>query len=161
MVNVLYCELTPWRGDNEKCRWCNAPRRNRSYCGKECMTAYLNNHYYWRGRVVVSEASRGPCNCPDPITPQLGYFDGNHVKYLKHAKPHRLCAACGDCEEVIYARGDRLTCNHIEPRNGIKMSHADCIHHMNNLEMLCVRDHDLLNSLGNVRSRLISWKVQT
>jgi hypothetical protein len=90
------------------------------------------------------------------MTPQLGYInmDTMRVEYLSFAKPHGLCAACGRCEEQLKRAGDKLTCNHIDPRMGLPMGLSHCIHHMDNLEMLCWRDHELLNKLGNQRDKL-------
>jgi hypothetical protein len=156
MVNILLCELSLWRGDGEMCRWCNAApaRGGRNYCSRECMAEYADNHYYFRGRERVGEASRTDCGCRS-MSPQGAYLDENmRVQYLQFKPPHRTCAACGECEQQIWLRGDKLTCNHIVPREGLAMNVAHCIHHMTNLEMLCWHDHELLNKLGNKRHLL-------
>jgi hypothetical protein len=155
MVNLLRCDASPWRGDNELCRWCNAApiRAANRFCSRECVQAYADNHVYARGRILTIEASKGRCDCPPPITSRLGYIADGVMKYHE-TWPHPRCAACGECEGQVIDRGDTLSVNHIEPRYGIPMGRPDCIHHLTNLEVLCWHDHALLNKLGNVRSRL-------
>lgn len=164
MVNILRCSLSPWRGDGELCRWCNtnAPRGGRNFCSRACAGEYYDNHVYGRGKQIVYEMAKGPCDCPDAMSPQGAYIDLSdmRVKYLRFKKPHVICNGCGECEEQIVARGDKLSINHIDPRNGIPGIEINCIHHMDNLEVLCWRDHEILNKLGNVRSRLDEYLAQ-
>lgn len=136
MVNVLYCLESPWRGDGALCRWCNArpPRGNRRFCSKECSQGYYDNHVYARSKMLCYEASRTPCSCQD---------------YQLDTKLHGRCAACKRCEGELALVGDKLTCNHIDPRNGIEMTLVHCIHHVSNLEMLCWSCHEALNMRGN------------
>lgn len=138
-VNLLTCTANAWRGAGDLCRWCNVetPRGGRLFCSVECTSAYELNHRYWLGREYVLVWSGRPCSC--------------------RTSPHRHCNACRECEGQIRARKDRLTVNHIEPRNGIDPSHRSCIHHLDNLEPLCWRCHEQLNRLGNVRDRLDVW----
>lgn len=138
-VNLLGCTASNWRGARDMCRWCNLerPKGGRIFCSVDCKTSYELNHRYWVGREYVLLWSTGPCDC--------------------RTGPHRHCNACGECEGIIRARKDHLTVNHIQPRNGIDMSHRDCIHHLDNLEPLCWSCHDMLNRLGNVRWRLSDW----
>jgi len=155
-VNVLHCTLSAWRGDGELCRWCNVnpPRGGERFCSLLCVADYADNHVYVRGRQKVFQASQGPCDCVS-MSPQGAYLDENlRIQYLISPLPHMICAACGECEEQVARRGDRLTCNHITPRNGIPMSERDCIHHVDNLEVMCWHDHSLLNSLDQRRDLL-------
>lgn len=138
MVNVLHCPESLWRGDGELCRWCNSARRTgkwKNFCGRTCAQEFYDNHVYGRGRERCYEASRGPCSCQD---------------YQISTALHGRCAACDRCEGDLARAGDRLTCNHIEMRNGIPMGLVHCIHHISNLEMLCWGCHEALNMRGNV-----------
>jgi hypothetical protein len=157
MVNLLTCTASAWRGAGDLCRWCNVGqvRGGRIFCSVRCADAYQLNHRYWIGREYVLMWSTAPCLCP--IAP-IGTSRKAFVRTLRPL-PHRTCNACLECEGRILARGDRLTVNHIEPRNGIEISARDCIHHLDNLEPLCWRCHDQLNRLGNVRERLDDWII--
>lgn len=147
MVNLLTCTASAWRGAGDMCRWCNLEqvRGGRIFCSMACSDAYQLNHRYWIGREYVLMWSTRPCFCPDDST--------------RMPLPHRSCSACLECERMIRRRGDRLTVNHVDPRNGIECSARDCIHHLDNLEPLCWRCHDKLNQLGNVRERLDDWII--
>lgn len=136
MVNVLHCTLTTWRGDGELCRWCNTlPRRGgKKFCGGVCAEAYYTNHVYGRSRGVCYRNSIAPCRCKD---------------YQLSTAEHGHCAACKKCEGELELLGTRLTCNHIDPRMGIPTQLIHCIHHIENLEMLCWPCHNELNMRGN------------
>jgi len=155
-VNVLNCTVSAWRGDGALCRWCNVnpPRGGERFCSIACVKDYADNHIYVRGKERVFKKAEGPCGCRS-LSRWGGYIDeGGNVRKLVSPLPHAICAACGECEEQVFQRGDKLTCNHITPRNGIPLSERDCIHHMDNLEALCWRDHDLLNRLSQRRDLL-------
>ena len=155
MVNVLHCELSLWRGDGELCRWCNAdePRAGRRFCSRECTAAYANNHQYLRGRAIVLAWNRG-CSC-DAVIPKSRFDDVRLRREVwDDQPPHVVCVACGECEAEILERGDKITVNHIIPRNGIPTTQVDCVHHLENLEPLCWRDHEVLNQIDNQRDRL-------
>lgn len=141
MVNLLTCTASAWRGAGDLCRWCNVEevRGGRIFCSVRCTDAYKLNHQYGIGRDYVLMWSTESCLCP--------------------SSPHRTCNACLECEGLIRKRQDRLTVNHIDPRNGIESIARDCIHHLDNLEPLCWRCHDQLNRLGNVRERLDDWII--
>lgn len=137
MVNVLYCSESPWRGDGELCRWCNARRirgAKKKFCSVECSEAYYTNHIYTRAREACYQASVGPCHCRD---------------WQLSNDAHGHCAACKRCEGQLREAGEKLTCNHIDMRNGIPMGLIHCIHHVSNLEMLCWPCHNALNMRGN------------
>lgn len=138
-VNLLTCTASAWRGAGDLCRWCNLefPTAGRIFCSMDCKAAYELNHRYWLGREYVLVWYTAPCDCG--------------------RGPHRYCNGCGECEAQLRKRDDRLTVNHIEPRNGIPMSSRSCIHHLDNLEPLCWRCHEQLNKLGNTRQLLDSW----
>lgn len=141
-VNLLTCTASAWRGAGDKCHWCNLgmPKAGRIFCSRECNEMYELNHRYWLGREYVLMWSEEACGC--------------------RGGPHRHCNGCGQCEGQVRSRQDRLTVNHIEPRNGIDMSHRSCIHHLENLEPLCWACHNMLNRLGNVRPLLTNFLVK-
>ena len=156
MVNMFSCSQSAWRGSNPLCRWCN---ENIAYygkfCSKACLSDYADNHYYQRGKErVLREAPR--CSHKG-MSPQGAYLVDMKVHYFQVKPPHVLCAGCGECEEEVVRRGDKITINHIIPRDGYPLHGSGCIHHLENLEPLCWRCHARLNQLGNVRERLDVW----
>lgn len=138
-VNVLKCSLSPWTGDPERCRWCNERgcSRFRRFCSRECVTTYADNHMYARGRLIVLDATRAPCQC------------GVGIRIEGLTLPHRHCTSCGRCEGQLLEVGDKLTVDHVDPRWGIPMGQPNCIHHLANLRPLCWSEHALKNRRMN------------
>lgn len=152
-MNLLACTASLWRGDGELCRWCNAePARQRGFCSRECRSEMLANHVYNRAKAAVREASRGPCRHSSiKTTAQGAYFDplSSRVVLMRYPTPHARCRHCDRCEEELVSRGLELTCNHIRPRFGISTADNHCIHHQDNLEMLCSPEHGRLTMIQN------------
>lgn len=143
-VNLLHCTASSWRGAGDLCRWCNVGEAHDAwrFCSTECIKLYALNHQYPRAKLHVI-ASHRTCSCPQ----RAGW----------EPAPHVVCQGCGECEFKVLARDDKITVNHIVPRNGIALSAFDCIHHLDNLEPLCWKCHEQLNRIGNVRSDLTLW----
>jgi 5-methylcytosine-specific restriction endonuclease McrA len=126
LVDPKLCTLSAWQGDEDRCRWCNellGPRRRVWHDGA-CMKIFREQHRYTQARRWCHRTSKGVCPCARP----------------KGAHRHSVCAHCGLCEPVLIERGLALECNHIIPRLGDKSSFS-CLHHHENLEMLCSDCH--------------------
>jgi len=126
LVDPKLCPLSKWEGDESRCRWCNlvlGPRRRVWHDGS-CMKLFREQHRYTQARRWCLRAAKGTCLCARP--------KGSHR--------HPVCAHCGLCEQVLIEQGLRLECNHIIPRLGDKSSFS-CLHHHDNLQMLCTPCH--------------------
>lgn len=122
LVDPQQCVLSLWQGDESRCRWCNEPLgpRRRVWHDGSCMKIFREHHRYTQARRWCLRTSKGTCSCVRP--------KGSHR--------HAVCAHCGTCEAVLVEQGLRLECNHKVPRLGDKSSFS-CLHHHDNLEMLC------------------------
>lgn len=126
LVDPIACSLSAWAGDLDRCRWCNetlGPRRRVWHDGS-CMKMFREQHRYTQARRWCLRKAKGKCLCLRP--------KGSHR--------HAVCAHCGTCETVLLEQGLKLECNHIKPRLGDKSSFS-CLHHHDNLEMLCSPCH--------------------
>jgi len=132
LVDPEQCTLSLWDGDPERCRWCNVilgPKRRVWHDGS-CMNIFREQHRYTQARRLCVRKSKGWCPCDRP--------KGSHR--------HPVCAHCGLCEPVLLLSGLRLECNHIIPRLGNKSSFS-CLHHSDNLQMLCTPCHQAETNL--------------
>lgn len=121
-VNPLHCVLSSWSGIDDECRWCSAklaPEQKR-WCSGSCLETWRLHHRYFLARQLAVKKSRRKCNC----IRQEGDLRHSH------------CARCEACEAVVHLRGGIMTCDHILPRRGNK-SRFSCLHHQENLQMLC------------------------
>lgn len=127
-ADMSKCELSRWSGDERACRWCNKQLqgRQRAWCSKAHMRAFRLNHYYTKARAECVRRYSKPCGC---------------VGVRKHV----VCARCGRCSGKIAVYGYKMECNHISPRNGDKSS-ISCLHHQDNLEMLCWECHQVCSA---------------
>lgn len=128
-VNPLHCSLSSWTGLEGYCRWCNEEipdgySHKRKWCSGKCLTNWKLHHRYFLARQFVMKLARGRCSC---------------VRALNEER-HILCSQCGLCESVVRLRGEIMTCDHVIPRFGNK-SKFSCIHHVNNLQVLCSYCH--------------------
>lgn len=160
MVNILRCSLSKWTGERGACKWCNAKdvhaTLGKGFCSKSCMASFWNNHQYTRAKALVF-AWHATCGCRETVE-KVGY-DYYLLEWHSHMiePPHVVCAACGECEAQVIERGDKMTVNHINPRYGIPTQEINCIHHVDNLEPLCWRCHEVLNKHDQDRSKLESF----
>ncbi len=126
LVDPQQCTLSLWEGDPDHCRWCNlvlGPRRRVWHDGS-CMKIFREQHRYTQARRWCKRTAKGWCPCIRP----------------KGSQRHPVCAHCGICEPVLIEQGLALECNHIVPRLGDKSSFS-CLHHHDNLQMLCTPCH--------------------
>lgn len=148
MVNLLRCTASVWTGERGACKWRGTSDTyatlGKGFCTKACMAAFWNNHQYTRGKVLVY-AWNSTCQCNAVVETYRYDYVLDEYRRVILDPPHVVCAGCGECEAEIVTRGDRLTTNHILPRYGIPTNEINCIHHIDNLEPLCWRCHEMLN----------------
>lgn len=122
-VLARVCTLSKWTGEPERCRRCNRQLtgRSRKYCTKRCVRLWAQNHWYRKARVACRQRFRVKCGCPN-------------------VRSHIACAKCGTCEGQLKEMALWLECNHIKPKNGDDAVYS-CVHHQENLEMLCLPCH--------------------
>jgi hypothetical protein len=163
MVNLLRCDASLWTGEGGACKWCGTSDTyatlGKGFCSKGCMAAFWNNHQYTRGKVVVL-AWNSICRCDEVIEAYRYDYFVMQYQLITLEPPHVVCAGCGECEAQILNRGDRLTVNHIKPRYGIPTNQINCIHHIDNLEPLCWRCHEMLNRLEQDREAWLQWTAR-
>jgi 5-methylcytosine-specific restriction endonuclease McrA len=127
-VNPLHCVLSSWSGNDDECRWCSSvlDLKQKRWCSGSCLQAWRLHHRYFLARQLAVKRSKGKCNC-----------------HRSEGDPrHTVCARCGSCESVVVLRGGMMTCDHIIPRRGNK-SRFSCMHHHDNLQMLCSFCHSI------------------
>ena len=138
-VNPIHCSLSVWTGLEGYCRWCNNQfdegfTYKRKWCSGKCLESWRLHHRYFLARQFVMKLARGKCLC---------------VR-AESEERHIICAQCGLCEAVVRLRGGMMTCDHVIPRLGNKAKFG-CIHHVNNLQVLCSYCHDRKSEEDQIR----------
>ncbi len=126
------CSLAPPLADGA-CAWCGAelPPRRRSWCSDRCGDAFWANHWWSVARQSAKRRDRyrcRRCGTPGPKRP---------VKTKFASRAMYLAALRGWREQK---RTGRLEVNHIRPAAG-KHKELSCVHHLANLETLCLVCH--------------------
>ena len=107
-----------------KCAWCGAelPTRRRTWCSDKCGDAFWNNHWWSLARRAAKRRDKYKCK-------RCGHkpLGRTHADYRKMRKT------------------DRLEVNHIERAMG-RHREVSCIHHLVNLETLCLACHKIETS---------------
>jgi hypothetical protein len=115
------------------CAWCSEdlPPRRRTWCSERCSTAFWTNHWWSPARRAAKRRDKYSCvQCGHrpPKRPTRAAF-GTQGDYRAAMTAYRAVR-----------KTDRLEVNHIVPalgRHGV----LSCIHHLENLETLCVACH--------------------
>lgn len=121
------------QGRPSGCAWCGAdlPPRRRAWCSDRCNTAFWNNHWWSQARHAAKVRDRYRC------------------RRCGHAPPKRPTRSRFPVETAYKAamrdwRGgrtaNRLEVNHRVPALGAH-TRLSCLHHLENLETLCVDCH--------------------
>jgi hypothetical protein len=115
------------------CAWCGAalPPRRRTWCSDRCATAFWNNHWWTLARRAAKRRDRYRCRrCghEPPKRPARARF-ASETAYRSAMRTWRAAKAA-----------NRLEVNHREPALGAHGT-LSCLHHLDNLETLCVGCH--------------------
>ena len=140
-IDLTTCPYSRWNGNENHCRWCDKklPRGWRTYwCCIDCEKGFYMQHEFSSTRVIVRDASRGGCECPDSAF-ERSSKDPDTGETL-HAADYAAHTVCTDCNRCAEAMGRPLEVNHIIPRIGNKDPYS-CLHHTDNLEVLCHFHH--------------------
>ncbi len=114
---LAVCELANTSGTG--CAWCGKalPKRRRTWCSDRCSKAFWTNHWWSLARRAAKRRDKYRCKRCGHVPPKR-----NTTEWRKTRKTARL--------EV----------NHIAPALG-KHGTLSCVHHLVNLETLCVTCH--------------------
>ena len=138
-----YAEICPQLNQTgEGCLRCGLPLppRRRKWCSKQCLDWWHGNHRFMIARQLAirrAEVFEIP-RCRD-----------THGRYkTNRLHQHSLGFACGHCGGIFPARRSRalranvpsVQVNHIQPALGLHGA-LDCVHHQENLEVLCEPCH--------------------
>lgn len=108
---LLQCSLSDWRGDPQRCRWCDflLHGRQRRWCSAECRDRMVTNHYWSFAR--ASALKRDAYRCVRCGARKLARIKGRIIRR-------------------------RLDVHHMTPVRG-KRAECGCHHHLDGLETLC------------------------
>ncbi len=111
------CVLANQTGDG--CAWCGSPlpKRRRTWCSDRCADRFWHNHWWSLARRAAKRRDKYAC------------------RRCGHKPPKRT-----DPQYRKRRKTERLEVNHIEQARGAHRS-LSCIHHLVNLETLCVACH--------------------
>jgi hypothetical protein len=125
------CPLASERA--EGCAWCGGalPPRRRTWCSERCSDAFWNNHWWSRARVAAKRRDKyrcARCGHVPPKRPTRARFPLESA-YRSAMRAWRAGRA-----------SNRVEVNHVRPALGAHTT-LSCIHHLDNLETLCVACH--------------------
>ncbi len=129
---LAVCSLAPPLADGA-CAWCAAelPPRRRSWCSDRCGELFWMNHWWSVARTAAKRRDRYRCKRCGVRGPKRPSASAHRTRkaYLAALRAYR--------EEKKVAR---LEVNHIDPAAG-KHRQLSCVHHLDNLETLCLSCH--------------------
>jgi hypothetical protein len=128
---LAVCALA--RGGLGGCAWCGAelPPRRRSWCSDRCNTAFWNNHWWSQARHAAKVRDRYRCRRCGHAPPKRP----NRVAYPLDAAYKAAMRSWRAGRPT-----NRLEVNHRVPALGAH-GRLSCLHHLDNLETLCVGCH--------------------
>ncbi len=114
---LAICDLANATGAG--CAWCGKelPKRRRTWCSDRCSNAFWTNHWWSLARRAAKRRDKYKC------------------KRCGHKPPKRNTPEWRKTRKTA-----RLEVNHISPALG-KHGTLSCVHHLVNLETLCVGCH--------------------
>jgi hypothetical protein len=126
------------------CSWCGAPLppRRRTWCSDRCNEAFWNNHWWTLARRATKRRDKYRCL-------RCGYAPPKRPARTRFSAEAAYRAAMRAWRAERHA--NRLEVNHLEPALGAHRS-LSCLHHLENLETLCVACHRELTSAGRRRA---------
>jgi hypothetical protein len=101
------------------CAWCGAelPKRRRTWCSDRCSNAFWTNHWWTLARRAAKLRDKYRCKRFGERAPKRGTPEWRTLRKTR-----------------------RVEVNHIEQARGAHVR-LSCIHHLTNLETLCVTCH--------------------
>jgi hypothetical protein len=135
------CPLSRWRGDESRCRWCDAPVREAGsmWCSTHCEDDYRRNHWWDLARLTALArdgercvwCGRGPATITEGklVLRALVPFGSVDTPRLWQSEAWQRFEV--DCTVEV---------QHIQPRHGMGYG-AGCHHHLDGLMTLCHRHH--------------------
>ena len=173
-THLIDCPMTPWTGDTTTCRWCDSPLSPDQpfWCSQTCGRQWRINHRWRSGREVVIKRDEGRCtrcgyHSDDAFQEAKDFFHlmsltiparippfSLHARIRKVATtwfmedPWRLCLP------IVRKGIRRMEVHHIDPALG-RYREDHCIHHLDDLTLLCSRCHGQEDRLrrATVRSK--------
>jgi hypothetical protein len=133
---LAVCSLA--RGRAGGCAWCGAPLppRRRTWCSDACGETFWNNHWWSLARRAAKRRDRyrcAECGHVPPKRPTRRRFPVER-EYRAAMRTWRAERTDG-----------RLEVNHRRPARGAHRT-LSCLHHLDNLETLCVPCHRLVTA---------------
>jgi hypothetical protein len=130
------CSLA--RASATGCAWCGAdlPPRRRTWCSERCSDAFWDNHWWSRARAAAKKRDKyrcAQCGHVPPKRPTRARFPVESA-YRTAMRAWRA----GRTE-------NRVEVNHRRPALGAHGT-LSCIHHLDNLETLCVLCHKAITA---------------
>jgi DNA-directed RNA polymerase subunit RPC12/RpoP len=112
------------------------PPRRRTWCSERCSDAFWENHWWSRARVAAKRRDKYRCaRCGHKPAPRPRRTA--HVSEAAYRTATRSWRA---------ARAEnRIEVNHRSPARGAHTT-LSCIHHLDNLETLCVACHRIFTA---------------
>jgi predicted nucleic acid-binding Zn ribbon protein len=136
----LLAGCTLARPHADGCAWCGQPlpARRRTWCSERCSDAFWDNHWWSRARVAAKRRDKyrcARCGHVPPKRPSRTRFPVE-TDYRAAMRVWRAGRAA-----------NRVEVNHRLPALGAHGT-LSCIHHLDNLETLCVECHKSFTAAG-------------
>jgi 5-methylcytosine-specific restriction endonuclease McrA len=114
---LAVCSLANPSG--EGCAWCGAalPKRRRTWCSDRCSGAFWTNHWWTLARRAAKKRDRYRCTRCGERAPKRNSPDWRLLRKTKRV----------EVNHIVQARGAHVR--------------LSCLHHLTNLETLCVTCH--------------------
>jgi hypothetical protein len=129
---LAVCSLAPPVAGGA-CAWCAAelPQRRRTWCSDRCGDLFWANHWWSVARSAAKRRDRYRCRRCGTRGPKRPARVAHRTRtaYLAAMRAWRAAKKTG-----------RLEVNHIDPAAG-RHGQLSCVHHLDNLETLCVSCH--------------------
>jgi DNA-directed RNA polymerase subunit RPC12/RpoP len=115
------------------CAWCGAelPPRRRTWCSDRCGTAFWNNHWWSQARREAKRRDKYRCRRCGHVAPKRPA----RVRFPTETA-YRAAMRAWRAGKPL----NRLEVNHRVPALGAHRM-LSCVHHLDNLETLCVNCH--------------------
>jgi hypothetical protein len=137
-------------GQAGACAWCGAdlPPRRRTWCGERCSNAFWSNHWWTLARRAAKRRDKYRCRRCGHTAPKRPA----RVRYPSETAFRNAMRAWRKEKSA-----GRVEVNHREPALGAHGT-LSCIHHLENLETLCVACHREVTAASR-RERSVSGGV--
>lgn len=137
------CDLAARSGDG--CAWCGKALtgRRRTWCSDRCGDTFWKNHWWSLARRAAKRRDKYRCTKCGHALPKRPA----RITYRTEAA-YKTAMRTWRAERKV----GRLEVNHIEAANG-RHTELSCVHHLKNLETLCVACHALHTATLRERSK--------